>query len=324
MPDGPAGGKRRRRGGRQGLAPGLRTPAVARRGPGPGSGRHPCSCPASGPGASGGSAQGRGRSGQRWRSGHLGRPADPGPSRRSGTAAAPPGRKAGCTAAVGCWRSRLGRVRARRDQGRGAGRGGRDGTGRERPRRTADPGATGRRTGQPGCAGESARSGGRARSSGQAWSGRQAWSSGPPCRQASIYAHHARTRRWRRGKRHQAGSSRGRGPAIRRNVAGQGPARSGQGPGACEPGARRAALDYSRATGPGTSGLRGRGGSRGAGGAGCTGHGGSRHGCGRSGPGWGGSSPGDRGVAGRARYDHACRAGYDWAGNDWAGHDWAG
>ena len=71
---------------------------------------------------------------------------------------------------------------------------------------------------------------GRPAAGGQAWSGRQAWSSGPTCLQASFYAHHARTRPWGRGKRHQAGSSRGRGPAIRRNVAGQGPTRPGRAP----------------------------------------------------------------------------------------------
>ena len=40
-------------------------------------------------------------------------------------------------------------------------------------------------------------------------------------------------------------------------------------PGDCEPGASRAALDYSCATGPGATGFRGRGGSCGAGGARC-------------------------------------------------------
>ncbi len=91
----------------------------------------------------------------------LGRPADPGTARRSGTAAAPASRKAGRTAAVGCWRSWPGGVDARGGQGGGAGRGCRDGTGRDRPRRTAGPGTARRR---PGRAGACARPGPAGRS----------------------------------------------------------------------------------------------------------------------------------------------------------------
>jgi translation initiation factor IF-2 len=234
VPDGSAGGERRRRGGRQGLAPGRGTPAVAGRGSGPGSGVRPGPRPASGPGPSGDSAQSSRRG--HGRPGHPGRPTDPGTARRAGTAAAPAGRKAGWSAAVGCWRSWLGGVDARRGQGGSAGCDGRDGTGRDRPRRTAGPGAASRRTGQPRC------TSGRARSDCSARSGGQARTDGPPCRQAHSRGQRARPRRGRRGKRHQAGSPRGRGPAIRPSVAGQGPACSGQGPDACEPGASPAAV----------------------------------------------------------------------------------
>ena len=281
MPDGSTGGEGRRRGGRQGLAPGRGSPAVARRGPGAGSGRRPCPRPASGPGPSGGRAQSRrrlGRSGQCGRGGlgrsdHLGRQATsvqrpprpgsrPGTGRRSGTAATPPSAKTGPARRSG----RLAFVAQRGSRLRWPGRRGRP----WRPRRhqPRSPTMSGRprssrwRSSRPG------RAGGPARCRGQAWSGRQAWSSGPRAPDLLLRPP-CWTRPWGRGKRHPAGSSRGRGPAIRRNV---GRSRTHTPRPAAPATANRAPAEPPWATpgppAPGAPGFRERGGSCGAVGAG--------------------------------------------------------
>ena len=133
MPDGSAGGERRRRGDRQGLAPGRGAPPVPGRGPGPGARRRagrPGHRAARGPAAPGGGPKGR-------RAGGPTRPACPCATCRSGPASGPRGKAARPWPPVARYCSWPRGAAACH----GGGYGGGCRAGRDRPRRAAGPAA---------------------------------------------------------------------------------------------------------------------------------------------------------------------------------------